>query len=230
MAYTPINWQTGDTITAEKLNRCDNGWGVEGTQLFSETVTTVAGQRGNVGQLAYQSQIDSPSLTVTFDGADYVCDVINMDDGIWAYGGIGATGPDFTDYPFAIMSIVDGDAVDNMVYTETAGSHAISAASETLSVSDSFKSAVALASQDIPSDSFEIVKNETTWEEARDALLDGKRVFLVTDSGNTYQSQAVFASSADYSVGFIEIGGVGSATPQVSWLRASSSDGVLTDS
>lgn len=229
MAYTPINWQTGDTITADKLNRCDNGWAVESTQLFSETVTTVAGQRGNMGQLAYQSQIDSPSLTVTFDGADYVCDVINMDDGIWAYGGIGATGPDFTDYPFAIMSIVDV-VTDNMIYTETAGSHTISAASETISVSDNFKGAVMLASQDMPSDSFEVVNGVTTWEEARDALLDGKRVFVIADSGNTYQSQAVFASPVDYSVGFIEITGVNTQTPSIAWLRASSFDGVLTDS
>ena len=25
MAYTPTNWQTGDTITAEKLNKLENG-------------------------------------------------------------------------------------------------------------------------------------------------------------------------------------------------------------
>ena len=42
MSYTPINWQTGDIITAEKMNKMDNGWSVESSsqQLFSETVTT----------------------------------------------------------------------------------------------------------------------------------------------------------------------------------------------
>lgn len=224
MTYTPINWQTGDTITAEKLNRCDNGWGYDIAQLFSETVTTVESSGMNIATLAYSGTIDADTITVTFDGTDYDCSRIDA-YGSHFYGGFTNQGPDFTDYPFMLQA---GDA--NRVYTETASSHTISVASETLSVSDDFKSAVILASQDIPSDSLEVVKNVTTWEEARNALLDGKRVFLITDSSNKYQSQAVFASPVDYSVGFIEITGVNTQTPSIAWLRASSSNGVLTDS
>lgn len=41
MIYTPINWQNGDTITAEKMNKMDNGWGIGEVELFSETVTLI---------------------------------------------------------------------------------------------------------------------------------------------------------------------------------------------
>ena len=75
MAYTPINWQTGDTITAAKLNRCDNGWGYESTEILSETVTTADTYSGGygVGELAYSQFINSPTIVVTFDGTDYTC-------------------------------------------------------------------------------------------------------------------------------------------------------------
>lgn len=223
MTYTPINWQTGDTITAEKLNKMDNGWGVESTQLFSETVTT-ADQGGVYGaELAYGSRIDAPTLTVTFDGTDYACPRIDG-DGSYYYGGF-SDGPDFTTYPFFIWS---GESM-NMLITETAGEHTVTVMASVLQTSADFKSAVVLALQDIPSDRLEVIEGVTTWEEARDALLDGKRVLSIADSGNAYQSQAVFASPSDYSVGFIEITGVNKQTPSIAWLRASSFDGVLTD-
>ena len=103
MAYTPINWQTGDTITADKLNRCDNGWRVESTQLFSETVTTEAGEYGNEGMLTYSSQVSSPTITVTFDGTNYQCSVVKMGEG-YGYGGVSSGWEyDFTTYPFAFV-------------------------------------------------------------------------------------------------------------------------------
>ena len=222
MAYTSINWQTGDTITADKLNRCDNGWGYENTQLFSETVTTQGSVMINAA-LAYSGTIDSSSITVTFNGIDYVCDRIDAFGGYY-YGGFGESGPDFSEYPFLLQCLDD-----NMIYTETAGTYTVAVVADAIDVSDNFKSAVTLALQDIPSDSLEVVNGVTTWEEARNALLDRKRVFLVTDDGNTHQSQAIFASPSDYSVGFIEIIGVNTQTPTISWLRASSFDGVLTN-
>lgn len=122
MAYTPINWQTGDTITAEKMNKMDNGWEADFAQIFSETVIT----EGDIGaDLTYSSFIDATSITVTYDGTDYTCAKIDM-DGENAYGGFNE-GPDFTTYPFFIYSASDGEGGGyNSLYTETSGEHTIS--------------------------------------------------------------------------------------------------------
>lgn len=136
MAYTPINWQTGDTITAEKLNRCDNGWGVESTQLFSETVTTASSEYGYSAVLSYAATINAPVLAVTFDGTEYTCPRIDMFDS-YSYGGMGESGPDFTDYPFLITPMGG-----NVLFTETAGTHTVTASAEGVEVSDNFRAAV----------------------------------------------------------------------------------------
>lgn len=138
MTYTPINWQTGDTITAEKLNKMDNGWGIDKTQLFSETVTTVAGDFGNTATLTYASMITAPMLYVTFDGTDYACNAISVGAGMLAYGGVAVSGPDFTEYPFAIMS-ANGT---NTLYTETAGTHTVEANTASIEVSQEFDNVV----------------------------------------------------------------------------------------
>ena len=137
MAYTPINWQTGDTITADKLNCCDNGWGVSSSQLFSETVTT-ADQGGlNQGELAYSFNIDAATITVTFDGTDYTCSRVDA-FGSHYYGGFTESGPDFTYYPFVLLSR-NGN---NSIYTETAGSYMIAAEAAIIEKSDNFSKAV----------------------------------------------------------------------------------------
>ena len=100
MAYTPINWQTGDTITAEKMNKMDNGWSMEETQLFSESVTTVAEEWGNDATFSYDQFINSDVITVTFNGTDYECNRLDFGDYI-GYGGMTETDPDFSQYPFA---------------------------------------------------------------------------------------------------------------------------------
>jgi hypothetical protein len=139
MAYTPINWQTGDTITAEKLNKMDNGWGIQNTQLFSETVTTVAGDFGNSATLAYSDWIRNDTIIINFDGTDYTCDKITLSDTIYGYGGAGSKALDFTEYPFALVSVRNGS---NTLYTETAGTHTISVAAPGMQTSDNFRAAV----------------------------------------------------------------------------------------
>lgn len=140
MAYTPINWQIGDTITAEKLNRCDNGWSVGTSELFSETVTTVDEGDGTLAMLEYSGVIDAPTLTVTFDGVDYACSVIEGDSEYY-YGGFSEFGPDFTDYPFTIVS--DKFGYYNGIFTETEGTYTVAAGSSDIEVSAGFSAAVA---------------------------------------------------------------------------------------
>lgn len=136
MAYTPINWQTGDTITADRLNRMDRGWDVETTELFSETVTTEdTGEGYSVADLPYQQQISADTITVTYDDTEYVCPRIDDGDSYF-YGGFN-NGPDFTTYPFFIFSNSDR----NSLVTQTAGEHTVAAVVSALQTSPDFDTA-----------------------------------------------------------------------------------------
>lgn len=185
MTYTPINWQTGDTITAEKMNKMDNGWGVESTQLFSETVTAAAGQYGNYGTLVYATQVDAPSVIVTFDGTDYTCNAVVL-GGITYYGGISGGGPDFSEYPFAIESAVSAGG-PNGVYTQTAGDHTIAVAVSSLQTSADFAAAVSsIVLPIIPT--LQIVQNQTTWQQVYDALSSGNIAYCNIENNNRVDS------------------------------------------
>lgn len=129
MSYTPINWQTGDTITAAKLNRCDNGWGYESTQLFSETVTTSQMPFGsNASGLLEYSGTEYPSaLRITFGGTEYDCPLNGA-----VYEPIGGSNA------FRLQAI---DGIWRL-YTPTAGTYSISAVGDLLQVSDNFSAAV----------------------------------------------------------------------------------------
>lgn len=193
MAYTPINWQTGDTITAEKMNKMDNGWSASSTQLFSETVTTAESSGMITATLAYTGTINYDSITVTFDGSDYNCDVTDM-GGAHFYGGIGQHGPDFSEYPFAIQSV--GGA--NEVFTETAGSHTISVSVVGIEYSSNFSEAVNACV--IPQ--MVVAKpNVTTWQAIYDAVSAGKIVCIfATESGGLYARYVIGVESKGYNV------------------------------
>lgn len=174
MAYTPINWQTGDTITAEKMNKMDNGWGVQNTQLFSETVTTTALSNGNnVGDLAYSDNIDSASIVVTFNGTDYTCPRIDA-FGEYFYGGLAQSGPDFSEYPFLIESGTRG----NTLYTQTAGTYTVAASGDATVVSANFSSAVNTVLSASSLTPLKCELNETTYAEMLEAR-NAKRFMYV---------------------------------------------------
>ena len=192
MAYTPINWQTGDTITAEKLNRCDNGWGVESTQLFSETVTTSQAQFGVEGSLSYSGQVTSPSITVTFGGTDYQCSAVQITtaDG-YGYGGVTSEWEyDFTTYPFAL---VFSPSEGNVLATQTAGTYAVAVSGQGIVVSDSFSTAVNEC-VDTSSMPLRCVSGETTYDEMQAAIVDEGRMLYFTDGLYCYYITA-FASN-----------------------------------
>lgn len=219
MAYTPINWQNGDTITAEKLNKMDNGWGIESTQLFSETVTTAVGEGGSPeAQLAYSNIIDADSLTVVLDGTEYECQ--RIDGGrSYFYGGydLGTGFPDFTTYPFFILS-----GSTNLLVTETAGEHTVAASTASIETSSSFDSAVVLAGV------FEVVQGTTTFQEACDAFKSGKHVYVVdnSSSGKTYHMPVIFVNENTFEIKFI-VTSNNDTVLMPTGLTASSADGVL---
>lgn len=173
MAYTPINWQTGDTITAEKMNKMDNGWGVSSTQLFNETVATEDTGRGySVGAIAYSTFIDAESLSVTFDNIDYVCPKLDL-GGNSGYGGFDLVleQPDFTDYPFFIFS-----KNGNQLITQTAGSHTIKANATGVEISSTFNDVVNMCIDgSIP---MQCVDGVTTASEMNSARASGRLMFF----------------------------------------------------
>lgn len=164
MAYTPINWQTGQTITAEKLNKMDNGWSVDSTRqtLCQDTVTTETEEGMNlaVGSFPDSAGITATSVIVTLDGVEYNCP---QNSDIPGYGDV-----TFTDYPFAI------DCYEGLLVTPSAGTYTvkIEADSRTVEVSQNFIDVVA----------FHAVLEVTTFQEVLDAMSAG-RIVVVQGEG-----------------------------------------------
>lgn len=175
MAYTPINWQTGDTITADKLNRCDNGWAVESTQLFSETVTTVAGQNGNLAQLTYSGTDEPETMSVEFDGTHYEC---TRQDGGGSEYWYGAPSPgDFSRYPFVVL-YTSGRW---LLLTQTADTHAVAASVVSVEVSADFDAAVVKSIVDVSSIPLLCVPATTTRAEMTAAESAGRLMYFTTN-------------------------------------------------
>lgn len=215
MAYTPINWQTGDTITAEKLNKMDNGWAVESSSqtYFTETVTTVDDDGLAWGDFAYSTQITVDTATVTFDGTDYVCNKIEW-EGSNAYGGLSADGPDFTDYPFAILS----ESGFNSICTPTGGTHTVSVAgtSQSIETSESFEIAVSSV-VDTSTMPMECVSGVTTYVDMGRAYDAGRIMFFKPFAGA--RSTYFVTNFTNSNVAFI---------PERSTVTATFDNGVFT--
>ena len=221
MAYTPINWQNGDIITAEKMNKMDNGWGVANAQLFNKTVTT-SGDGIYSASLAYTGLIEDGTITVTYDGTSYTCPRIEA-FGAYFYGGFSEQGPDFSVYPFALQSSSESG---NTIFTETAGNHTVAVVGKTVEVSDDFEKAVAVA---MPESSFKIILGQTTWEEAYNALNAGLDVYVLTDSGHRVSILYVGTQMEGENIDYIACGVLINFTvdPVTAVYHASSADGVL---
>ena len=178
MSYTPIGWQTGDTITAEKLNKMDPGWGASSTQLFSETVTIVSGEYGNEGSLTYTEQVSYSTITVVFNNTAYTCNRVLVDGNNYGYGGVdGEWSYDFSVYPFALVfSKADG----NIIATETTGTHTVSVSASSVETSQNFAAAVGKVT---PNPLFHVIPGETTWQVVYNAVSAGKLAY-VSDTGS----------------------------------------------
>lgn len=185
MSYTPINWQTGQTITAEKLNKMDNGWSVTSgtTTICDETITSVDDGGIYVAQLS-ASSITSDAIIVTYDGSTYQC----AKDGDNGYGD--STDFTFTTYPFRIER-------DGFIITETAGTHTvkIEAVESTVEISADYAAVVSATSQFL-----RVVQHVTTWQQAHDALVSGKIVYFVYEVDET-KCNFYIAGMAEYDSG-----------------------------
>lgn len=189
MAYTPINWQNGDTITAEKMNKMDNGWSVtssSGTLIFSETVVTENDGDFNSGVLSYSEEVPDGTLTVTFDGIDYTCTCSDA-----AFGSLDES---FEDYPFLVF--YSGKQQSNIIETATEGTHTIAVSAgggETIETSSDFSAAVnscveapAMSSMVINMVDEGVFQTDKTWDEIN-AVFFGGGICVVVGYGPVLQ-------------------------------------------
>lgn len=170
---------SGGGVTPEIEAEIENAqWKTETTeQLFSETVTTVASELSDeaVASLSYNSPISADTITVTFDGVEYICEKhIGTEDNIYVYGGFDG----FTEYPFYIVSEHrGGNTAINEIHTPTAGTHTVSVSTDVVVTTDTFKQAV----NDIAG-----WKEESTEE-------------LFNESVTTVEESGVISATLDYS-------------------------------
>ena len=134
MSYTKQTWQTGDIITAEKLNHMEDGissaqlYSVSEDVRFSGSVTTVDDGEGPYADIDCDLSDAPEQITVTFDGTEYTCEKLVGDD-FEGYGGYGESGPDFSEYPFFIFA----DSLATIL-TETAGTHQVEISADTKTI------------------------------------------------------------------------------------------------
>lgn len=196
MAYTPINWQTGDTITAAKLNKCDRGWSVESssTTYINESVTTADRGSFGMGATSYSTAISDATLTITFNGTEYTCARGSM--------GYGATAdsptPDFTTYPFGLVPM--GPV---LLITETAGTYTlkVEASSTTVETSSNFQTAVQ-SCVDVSTLPMECVSGTTTYQDMINAFSAGRLLYF-KPYGNNFFSYCYITGFSSGEITFI---------------------------
>lgn len=215
MSYTPINWQTGDTITAEKLNKMDNGWSISDVQLFSETVTMTDDGDYHYAVPTYSSPINYDYIKVIFDGTEYVCPM-TFANSTYNYGGV----YDFSEYPFYIYSYLGGNGIS----TQTGGTHSIVVVAPNAEVSDKFKRAVAKTDT-----SFQIVPGQTIFRDAFEAFNAGKDVYVLEfDQNNGVIDKTIILMASAWSYNLYGIKMVSNGEyPAGVILSASSDNGVI---
>lgn len=140
---------SGGGLTPEQEALIQNAqWKTAGTStLFTETVTTSYSQQsgGNTAIFTDHELIESDTITVTFDGVDYVCHktvVPGIGNVYGASFNLADGSIDFSDYPFLIGSTDSNGYVYNMIYTEDASTHTVSVAVPTVEYTEAFATGV----------------------------------------------------------------------------------------
>ena len=204
MSYTPKQWQCGDTISAEELNRMEQGiveagqgggdCGYECTEsettIFDGSLTTVSMGEFSGAPFDSSQPIEGNSISVTFDGVDYELPKTVVDSDIY-YGEVDSNGPIFTTYPCVI--VVGPDY--NYLIVASNGTYQLSVTlvEKSVATTECFKSAVKSAStfllkavsEDeiiIDSATYIRVTYDHTWQEVHDALREGMFVCILNEA------------------------------------------------
>lgn len=182
MTYTPINWQTGDTITAEKMNKMDNGWGSQNNTVtyYSGSLTTENWGNYSGAEVDIDNKITAESITVTFDGTTY--NVAASPDGDYGapYNSDDDT-YDFTSIPFNISSSTNPftGTTKMTIATSSDGTYSVVVQSIDVSIETSANFSAAVLNC-LPI--LKVVPGETTFQEVANALDAGLLVYGKDDS------------------------------------------------
>lgn len=211
MAYEPTTWNCGDTITAEKLNKLENGlaeccgggsadvgYTCEYVTLTEETVTTAEDGGWIYADLSYTTPIEAATIRVTFNGTVYECERVEDNDSYYHY--YGAPDNDWSEYPF---QIVVGDY--NTLYFETAGTYTLKVDSEVATTTECFKRAVKSVE---PLVTYIAEENGTyvsslTYAEMREAYSQGRTIMAAAE----YDSSTNMFGGSYSPIFFVDING-----------------------
>lgn len=142
MAYTKQTWETGEVITAEKLNHIEDGivegnnqgyeYSIESQEIINESVTVSSTPNSYYAVLfSYNELIDADSIIVTFDGQQYeLSKTVSGNSNYYGGSYIG----DFSQNPFMIESSLYNNNVYNNLYTPNAGTYSVKVTANTASV------------------------------------------------------------------------------------------------
>lgn len=106
MAYTPTEWKNGDVITAEKLNKLEEGVqeanGEKFVTVFDGSITTASSGNLAMGSFIPTTSIEGDSVLVTFENVTYELPKVVLSFGT-GYGEFdNSNNPILTNYPCAI--------------------------------------------------------------------------------------------------------------------------------
>lgn len=178
MSYTPTAWQTGDVVTAEKLNKLENGvtsaqvYTESETVRFSGSVTTEAKEGFNVATINCDLSDLPEQITVVFDGTEYTVSKTGFGNGYFAYGDFGETGPDFSEYPFVAAALQESTTTS--LYIENEGTHQMVIKVATKTVNQELADVI---SNVVPI--MRLIHNKTLSADAVEAFNDGKLLYFV---------------------------------------------------
>lgn len=166
MAYDKYTWQTGEKITADKLNHmeegiqecCSNEPGFscdrQAETLFNGDITTSISQEAPFPMITLDTTIqgssidDLPSeLYVTWDGVEYIAQ-LKFSGSFPVYGAsieMGAEAIDWSEYPFAISPLGAGNnEIEFLVLSENEGTYnlKLEVVDEEVTITPCFKKAV----------------------------------------------------------------------------------------
>lgn len=193
MAYTPINWQTGDTITAEKMNKMDNGWSVTDSIVICFDDSVIVQSDGGFVSLEVVSGDFSSAeeITATVNGLAY--NLTGFDDG--GYWTFGAPYGDYSTYTFSI-SFAPNSTTPEFV-AQQAGTYTLKIETllPTVETSADFTSAVKSVVKIAP---FLCVNGITKIEEANTAKNNGQLLYFWTENSGCFFIHDIGSSCVIY--------------------------------
>ena len=219
MAFEPKTWACGDTITAQELNRIEQGIaeagqgggdaGYECTEtektIFDSSLTTSSMGSFSGTTFTPSQPIDGESIVVTLDGSKYELPKAELSFGS-GYGEFDASSnPVFTNYPCAIGV----DSSQTYFFTASSGTYqvGISALTKTAIVTPCFKIAVEslapIFKVNISSFAMEYSADKT-FEEVKEAIRNGMPVVAVEGTSVYYYSADDISTSPE-SIGFFSL-------------------------